>query len=311
MDDSDPRMQCCALLSRLSAAVGRLLLLLVAAGPNTGLAAWGPGRVGDVLHGMLGHGLRHPQVMASLTNIIATHRHHQRHHSTSSSSLTDIIITDIIVTHRHHHHRHHQHHQHHTGLAAWGPGRVGDVLHGMLGHGLRHPQVMASLTNIIATHRHHQRHHSTSSSSLTDIIITDIIVTHRHHHHRHHQHHQRHTGLAAWGPGRVGDVLHGMLGHGLRLPQGVELQEEELEVVARGSGEVSEELALRWLSQAMRSLALSRLLRPLLLQPHPVASLYAEHAFARSVPHVTAMLLCLGALEENNPGQLAMIDPAT
>ncbi|XP_061437928.1 LOW QUALITY PROTEIN: run domain Beclin-1-interacting and cysteine-rich domain-containing protein-like [Lethenteron reissneri] len=170
MDDGDPRMQCCALLSRLSAAVGRLLLL-VAAGPGTGLAAWGPGRVGDILHGMLGHGLRDPQ---------------------------------------------------------------------------------AGYLELLRT---------------LERLCPDFSP--------------------------------------------IDAQEEELEAVARGSGDASEELALRWLGQALRSLALSRLLHPLLLQPHPVASLYAEHAFARSVRHVTAMLLCLGALEDNNPGQLAMIDPAT
>ncbi|XP_048202794.1 run domain Beclin-1-interacting and cysteine-rich domain-containing protein isoform X2 [Perognathus longimembris pacificus] len=63
-----------------------------------------------------------------------------------------------------------------------------------------------------------------------------------------------------------------------------------------------------WLQHSLQSHCLSAQLRPLLGDRQYIRKFYAETAFLLSDAHVTAMLQCLEAVEQNNPRLLAQID---
>ncbi|XP_042526018.1 run domain Beclin-1-interacting and cysteine-rich domain-containing protein isoform X1 [Dipodomys spectabilis] len=63
-----------------------------------------------------------------------------------------------------------------------------------------------------------------------------------------------------------------------------------------------------WLQHSLQSHCLSAQLRPLLGDRQYIRKFYTETAFLLSDAHVTAMLQCLEAVEQNNPRLLAQID---
>ncbi|KAM8771193.1 run domain Beclin-1-interacting and cysteine-rich domain-containing protein isoform 5-T5 [Rhynchonycteris naso] len=63
-----------------------------------------------------------------------------------------------------------------------------------------------------------------------------------------------------------------------------------------------------WLQQSLQSHCLSAQLRPLLGDRQYIRKFYTDTAFLLSDAHVTAMLQCLEAVEQNNPRVLAQID---
>ncbi|XP_016156000.1 PREDICTED: run domain Beclin-1-interacting and cysteine-rich domain-containing protein isoform X4 [Ficedula albicollis] len=67
-------------------------------------------------------------------------------------------------------------------------------------------------------------------------------------------------------------------------------------------------LAQLWLQHSLQCHCLSAQLRPLLGNRQYIRKFYADTAFLLSDAHVTAMLQCLEAVEQNNPRLLAQID---
>ncbi|XP_075822346.1 run domain Beclin-1-interacting and cysteine-rich domain-containing protein isoform X7 [Microtus pennsylvanicus] len=77
----------------------------------------------------------------------------------------------------------------------------------------------------------------------------------------------------------------------------------------QSSAEVSERaVAELWLQHSLQCHCLSAQLRPLLGDRQYIRKFYTETAFLLSDAHVTAMLQCLEAVEQNNPRLLAQID---
>ncbi|NXJ02540.1 RUBIC protein, partial [Psophia crepitans] len=75
---------------------------------------------------------------------------------------------------------------------------------------------------------------------------------------------------------------------------------------AEGAGEQA--IAQLWLQHSLQCHCLSAQLRPLLGNRQYIKKFYADTAFLLSDAHVTAMLQCLEAVEQNNPRLLAQID---
>ncbi|XP_075572472.1 run domain Beclin-1-interacting and cysteine-rich domain-containing protein isoform X7 [Pelecanus crispus] len=75
---------------------------------------------------------------------------------------------------------------------------------------------------------------------------------------------------------------------------------------SEGSGD--EAIAQLWLQHSLQCHCLSAQLRPLLGNRQYIRKFYADTAFLLSDAHVTAMLQCLEAVEQNNPRLLAQID---
>ncbi|NXD76499.1 RUBIC protein, partial [Halcyon senegalensis] len=73
-----------------------------------------------------------------------------------------------------------------------------------------------------------------------------------------------------------------------------------------GRGEQA--IAQLWLQHSLQCHCLSAQLRPLLGNQQYIRKFYADTAFLLSDAHVTAMLQCLEAVEQNNPRLLAQID---
>ncbi|KFQ33490.1 Run domain Beclin-1 interacting and cysteine-rich containing protein, partial [Merops nubicus] len=73
-----------------------------------------------------------------------------------------------------------------------------------------------------------------------------------------------------------------------------------------GPGEPA--IAQLWLQHSLQCHCLSAQLRPLLGNRQYIRKFYADTAFLLSDAHVTAMLQCLEAVEQNNPRLLAQID---
>ncbi|NWR77207.1 RUBIC protein, partial [Centropus unirufus] len=73
-----------------------------------------------------------------------------------------------------------------------------------------------------------------------------------------------------------------------------------------GSG--NQAIAQLWLQHSLQCHCLSAQLRPLLGNRQYIRKFYADTAFLLSDAHVTAMLQCLEAVEQNNPRLLAQID---
>ncbi|KAK2090002.1 hypothetical protein P7K49_031258 [Saguinus oedipus] len=67
-------------------------------------------------------------------------------------------------------------------------------------------------------------------------------------------------------------------------------------------------VAERWLQHSLQLHCLSAQLRPLLSDRQHIRKFYTDTAFLLSDAHVTAMLQCLEAVEQNNPRLLAQID---
>ncbi|XP_032003944.1 run domain Beclin-1-interacting and cysteine-rich domain-containing protein-like, partial [Hylobates moloch] len=63
-----------------------------------------------------------------------------------------------------------------------------------------------------------------------------------------------------------------------------------------------------WLQHSLQCHCLSAQLRPLLGDRQYIRKFYTDAAFLLSDAHVTAMLQCLEAVEQNNPRLLAQID---
>ncbi|XP_013206998.2 run domain Beclin-1-interacting and cysteine-rich domain-containing protein isoform X3 [Microtus ochrogaster] len=77
----------------------------------------------------------------------------------------------------------------------------------------------------------------------------------------------------------------------------------------QSSADVSERaIAELWLQHSLQCHCLSAQLRPLLGDRQYIRKFYTETAFLLSDAHVTAMLQCLEAVEQNNPRLLAQID---
>ncbi|XP_036442388.1 run domain Beclin-1-interacting and cysteine-rich domain-containing protein isoform X2 [Colossoma macropomum] len=66
--------------------------------------------------------------------------------------------------------------------------------------------------------------------------------------------------------------------------------------------------AERWLLHSLQNHLLSSQLRPLLTHITNTRKYYSDEAFLLSEPHVSAMLQCLEAVEQNDPRLLALID---
>ncbi|NXJ73611.1 RUBIC protein, partial [Trogon melanurus] len=75
---------------------------------------------------------------------------------------------------------------------------------------------------------------------------------------------------------------------------------------AEGLGDQA--IAQLWLQHSLQCHCLSAQLRPLLGNRQYIRKFYADTAFLLSDAHVTAMLQCLEAVEQNNPRLLAQID---
>ncbi|XP_074955111.1 run domain Beclin-1-interacting and cysteine-rich domain-containing protein isoform X3 [Phalacrocorax aristotelis] len=75
---------------------------------------------------------------------------------------------------------------------------------------------------------------------------------------------------------------------------------------SEGSGDQA--IAQLWLQHSLQCHCLSAQLRPLLGNRQYIRKFYADTAFLLSDAHVTAMLQCLEAVEQNNPRLLAQID---
>ncbi|XP_075822319.1 run domain Beclin-1-interacting and cysteine-rich domain-containing protein isoform X4 [Microtus pennsylvanicus] len=98
--------------------------------------------------------------------------------------------------------------------------------------------------------------------------------------------------------------MQNILYHGLIHDQFISLHEND-----QSSAEVSERaVAELWLQHSLQCHCLSAQLRPLLGDRQYIRKFYTETAFLLSDAHVTAMLQCLEAVEQNNPRLLAQID---
>ncbi|KGL91953.1 Run domain Beclin-1 interacting and cysteine-rich containing protein, partial [Charadrius vociferus] len=73
-------------------------------------------------------------------------------------------------------------------------------------------------------------------------------------------------------------------------------------------GRGDQAIAQLWLQHSLQCHCLSAQLRPLLGNRQYIRKFYADTAFLLSDAHVTAMLQCLEAVEQNNPRLLAQID---
>uniref|UniRef100_A0A672UCI0 Rubicon autophagy regulator n=1 Tax=Strigops habroptila TaxID=2489341 RepID=A0A672UCI0_STRHB len=73
-------------------------------------------------------------------------------------------------------------------------------------------------------------------------------------------------------------------------------------------GPEDQAIAQLWLQHSLQCHCLSAQLRPLLGNRQYIRKFYADTAFLLSDAHVTAMLQCLEAVEQNNPRLLAQID---
>ncbi|NXI71198.1 RUBIC protein, partial [Anseranas semipalmata] len=73
-------------------------------------------------------------------------------------------------------------------------------------------------------------------------------------------------------------------------------------------GRSDQAIAKLWLQHSLQFHCLSAQLRPLLGNRQYIRKFYADTAFLLSDAHVTAMLQCLEAVEQNNPRLLAQID---
>ncbi|NXF82568.1 RUBIC protein, partial [Sclerurus mexicanus] len=73
-------------------------------------------------------------------------------------------------------------------------------------------------------------------------------------------------------------------------------------------GHGDQAIAQLWLQHSLQCHCLSAQLRPLLGNRQYIRKFYADTAFLLSDAHVTAMLQCLEAVEQNNPRLLAQID---
>ncbi|XP_028919238.1 run domain Beclin-1-interacting and cysteine-rich domain-containing protein isoform X2 [Ornithorhynchus anatinus] len=74
------------------------------------------------------------------------------------------------------------------------------------------------------------------------------------------------------------------------------------------NGESDQPIADLWLQHSLQFHCLSAQLRPLLGDRQYIRKFYTDTAFLLSDAHVTAMLQCLEAVEQNNPRLLAQID---
>ncbi|XP_041528720.1 run domain Beclin-1-interacting and cysteine-rich domain-containing protein isoform X3 [Microtus oregoni] len=98
--------------------------------------------------------------------------------------------------------------------------------------------------------------------------------------------------------------MQNILYHGLIHDQFISLHEND-----QNSADVSERaVAELWLQHSLQCHCLSAQLRPLLGDRQYIRKFYTETAFLLSDAHVTAMLQCLEAVEQNNPRLLAQID---
>ncbi|XP_053420501.1 run domain Beclin-1-interacting and cysteine-rich domain-containing protein isoform X12 [Nycticebus coucang] len=75
-----------------------------------------------------------------------------------------------------------------------------------------------------------------------------------------------------------------------------------------GDGVSERAIAELWLQHSLQCHCLSAQLRPLLGDRQYIRKFYTDSAFLLSEAHVTAMLQCLEAVEQNNPRLLAQID---
>ncbi|NXI55224.1 RUBIC protein, partial [Chloroceryle aenea] len=73
-------------------------------------------------------------------------------------------------------------------------------------------------------------------------------------------------------------------------------------------GQGDQAIAQLWLQHSLQCHCLSAQLRPLLGNQQYIRKFYSDTAFLLSDAHVTAMLQCLEAVEQNNPRLLAQID---
>ncbi|XP_064149874.1 run domain Beclin-1-interacting and cysteine-rich domain-containing protein isoform X2 [Loxodonta africana] len=99
--------------------------------------------------------------------------------------------------------------------------------------------------------------------------------------------------------------MQSILYHGLIHDQFISLHENS----QSSTDDVSERaIAELWLQHSLRCHCLSAQLRPLLGDRQYIRKFYTDTAFLLSDAHVTAMLQCLEAVEQNNPRLLAQID---
>ncbi|XP_055983115.1 run domain Beclin-1-interacting and cysteine-rich domain-containing protein isoform X4 [Sorex fumeus] len=91
----------------------------------------------------------------------------------------------------------------------------------------------------------------------------------------------------------------------LHVEKFIDLHENEQ---SSTNGEDERAVAELWLQHSLQSHCLSAQLRPLLGDRQYIRKFYTETAFLLSDAHVTAMLQCLEAVEQNNPRLLAQID---
>uniref|UniRef100_A0A8D2IQZ3 Rubicon autophagy regulator n=1 Tax=Varanus komodoensis TaxID=61221 RepID=A0A8D2IQZ3_VARKO len=94
----------------------------------------------------------------------------------------------------------------------------------------------------------------------------------------------------------------------LKVPsafQFIDLHEDGQQSAESASGRA---LAERWLQHSLQFHCLSAQLKPLLGNKEYIRKFYADSAFLLSDTHVTVMLQCLEAVEQNNPRLLAQID---
>uniref|UniRef100_A0A8C8RWE8 Rubicon autophagy regulator n=1 Tax=Pelusios castaneus TaxID=367368 RepID=A0A8C8RWE8_9SAUR len=79
----------------------------------------------------------------------------------------------------------------------------------------------------------------------------------------------------------------------------------------KADGVSDQAIAERWLHHSLQFHCLSAQLKPLLENRQYIRKFYTDAAFLLSDAHVTAMLQCLEAVEQNNPRLLAQIDTST
>nr|XP_054495011.1 run domain Beclin-1-interacting and cysteine-rich domain-containing protein isoform X4 [Agelaius phoeniceus] len=99
--------------------------------------------------------------------------------------------------------------------------------------------------------------------------------------------------------------MHSILYHGLIHDKFISLQESG-QRDPEGPGDQA--IAQLWLQHSLQCHCLSAQLRPLLGNRQYIRKFYTDTAFLLSDAHVTAMLQCLEAVEQNNPRLLAQID---
>ncbi|XP_044312130.1 run domain Beclin-1-interacting and cysteine-rich domain-containing protein isoform X2 [Varanus komodoensis] len=91
----------------------------------------------------------------------------------------------------------------------------------------------------------------------------------------------------------------------LHVKEFIDLHEDGQQSAESASGRA---LAERWLQHSLQFHCLSAQLKPLLGNKEYIRKFYADSAFLLSDTHVTVMLQCLEAVEQNNPRLLAQID---